>query len=160
MLSAAANAISEGDVAHTAVMRQQRWELAPFCGIMSAVLPGFIMQGGLSGGQPRFPSWLGKNSTASKNRRLARDLHSHMMAHTSAGKLQTLLTYLPALHQALSAPLARSGAVRARSQRHHPRLRPRARRARPPRGLRPPCPPRSFSACRLASRPALTRRSA
>lgn len=117
MVAAAANAISEGDVAQTAIMRSQRWELSPFAGIMSAVLPGYIMQGGLAGHQPRFPSWLGKNSTATKNRRLARDLHSHMMAHTSAGKLQTLLCYLPPLHQALTRPLAEKGAVRSRRAR-------------------------------------------
>jgi hypothetical protein len=166
VLAAAANTISEGDLVATAVMRKQRWELAPFLGIMSAVAPGFLMSGGLSGGQARFPGWLGKNSTATKNWRLGRDLHSHMMAHTTAGKLQTLLCYLPALHYALTQPLAKNGGVRARLAQACTR-RSRASHPIPARACAPaaesPAPraltarARSCPTCALSARRASTR---
>lgn len=113
MVAAAANLVAEGDVVGTAVMRQQRWELAPLHGILSTIGPAHIVQGPL-GGPPRFPSWLGRNSTASKMWRVSRDLHAHMAPHLSAGRMQTLLYYLPLLEQALTRPLVEKGEVRAR----------------------------------------------
>ena len=91
LLSAAATSISEGDVMNKSIRAKQNWGLMPYANIVSSVMPASTMRGsrevfGLHPGERnfnRFPSWLGKNSTHGKNKRLLQEVHSHAM--TSEG---------------------------------------------------------------------------
>ena len=53
--------------------------LSEFCfqAVFASVLPGEIMRGSI-GQMIQFPSWLGKNSTTTKNDRLLQELCQHM----------------------------------------------------------------------------------
>ncbi|CAD8135885.1 unnamed protein product [Paramecium octaurelia] len=63
----AAELIAEGDIISKKIRRDQQWSLMPSFGFLSSVYPSCIV--GEQMDFPKFPQWLGKNSTASKIRR-------------------------------------------------------------------------------------------
>ena len=109
----AADSISEGDRVNVAVRRYQRWQHLPFAAFMGCVLPGALMHGArstLAAGEmnfTRFPGWLGKNSTHTKNRRRLEEVHAHMLASRlcSPSRQALRLDYLLALGRRLTDPL-------------------------------------------------------
>jgi len=104
----AAESIAEADVIGARISREQQWSLAPLHGVMSCVRPGFHMAGIL--GKVNFPAWLGRNSTATKRKRLLRECAAHMQCHISATGDEVRREYLPALRPPLVQPLLRGGA--------------------------------------------------
>ena len=104
----AADYIASSDVIGGRIMREQEWSLAPLHGALSCVAPGYFMQGNL--GRVQFPSWLGRNSTATKRQRLLREATSHMQAQISGSKEEVRQTYVPALRKPLLRPLLDRGA--------------------------------------------------
>jgi replication factor C subunit 1 len=60
---------------------------------------------------PRFTAWLGNNSSANKQRRIAGELTTKLLAAGAICDRRGLrLHYLPVLRHALTAPLAKDGA--------------------------------------------------
>jgi replication factor C subunit 1 len=122
-LAKAADSISLGDVASTAVRSRGQWALWPYQAVVSVVTPAAYVRGPREvldlypneNNYPRFPAWLGNYSTASKQRRLLSELSASMAASEGAGGLAAAgaargsvrLDYLPALRVLLPAPLKR-----------------------------------------------------
>ena len=66
-LSAAAAALSDCDLVEKKIGAEQNWSMLPLQGTLTCRVGSIIKN---SGGFPDFPSWLGKNSSAGKKRRL------------------------------------------------------------------------------------------
>lgn len=107
----ASDAISEGNVCGSMVRRDQRWDLMPTCSILSCVLPGSLLSGGL-GARPMFPSYLGAMSKTSRFTRTVRELEMRFKAaDTSSGSSRSFrLEYTPSLTVFLATPLIKGGA--------------------------------------------------
>ncbi len=104
----AADVISYGDLVKDQVMKSQDWGLLPFLGMVSTVVPCAIVRGRLS--RVEFPSWLGKNSSANKSKRVLKELQVHMSAHTcGTDKNEIRLDYIPNLLEPLIRPLETKG---------------------------------------------------
>lgn len=109
-LADAAECIAEGDLCNSMVRSQQRWELMPACAVMSAILPGSMLGGGMAG-QPQFPSFLGNMSKGNKWKRIVQGLEMKVKAtQTTSGSTRSFrLDYIPAMTTCLATPLIRSG---------------------------------------------------
>ncbi|GJD12437.1 Replication factor C subunit 1 [Galdieria sulphuraria] len=103
----ASTSIAEGDIFNDLIRRQQAWNLMPVQALFSGIYPGQLLQGPF-GDMIHFPSWLGKNSTRSKNKRLTMELQMRMSNNISGSFHAFLLEYLPCLRSILSAPLVNS----------------------------------------------------
>lgn len=107
-VAAAADAISEGDTVEKLLRRDQAWELAPFHGLLSAVLPAARMRSSLHQ-RIEFPAWMGKNSSQSKYVRLLADLQIHSYLKTQASRDQLCCEYLQMFRTHLTKPLLDQG---------------------------------------------------
>ncbi|XP_034823895.1 replication factor C subunit 1 [Maniola hyperantus] len=103
-LSRAADSISLGDLVDARIRRCQAWSLLPMQAMYSSVMPGHFMEGHVAG-QIQFPGWLGKNSRATKMRRLAQEIHAHTRLSTSGSKSSIFLDYSTHLRDAILDPL-------------------------------------------------------
>jgi len=112
LLAAAADSISEGDLLNQIIRSEQRWDLMPAAGLLSAVRPGAMVAGGMSG-RANFPAWLGKFSTERKNVRLVKELEMRCKAgtHCSQSSRAFRLDYVPALTSAVATPMVSLGAA-------------------------------------------------
>lgn len=103
-VSDAAESFCESDLVDKCIRSNGSWNLLPLQSFFSCVLPGKIMNGRM-GQKIDFPSWLGKNSTTSKNSRILQDLLSHTQLSTSGSKLELNMDYVPHLRRVLTRPL-------------------------------------------------------
>jgi replication factor C subunit 1 len=104
----ASDLVSYGDLVKDQVMKSQDWTLLPFLGMVSTVIPCATVRGRLS--RVDFPSWLGKNSSTNKSKRVLKELQVHMSAHTSGtDKNEIRLDYIPNLLDPLLLPLEQRG---------------------------------------------------
>lgn len=106
-ISLTADSLSIGDLVEKKIRTSQAWSLLPTQAIFSSVLPGEYMEGSLTVGN--FPGWLGKNSRATKRKRLAQEVHDHTRTATSGSRLSVRLDYAPFLIQAIVTPLKTKG---------------------------------------------------
>ncbi|XP_038051996.1 replication factor C subunit 1-like isoform X1 [Patiria miniata] len=104
LLSQAADSICSGDLVDRVVRSSQRWSLLPTQAIFASVVPGGAMKGYMRG-MITFPSWLGKNSTRNKNRRLLQEIQQHMRLSSSGSINDINLDYVPRLRDFLTRPL-------------------------------------------------------
>ena len=81
----AADFMSLGDEINRQVRTNQDWSLLPNLGFASAIAPTLIIKGSLF--YPRFPEWLGKNSSQRKSKRLLRELKLALGHKAQASKL-------------------------------------------------------------------------
>ncbi|KAK4537056.1 hypothetical protein CDCA_CDCA10G3081 [Cyanidium caldarium] len=117
-VSRAAQALSDSDLLNESIRRRGRWDLSNALALFAAVLPGHYMAGPQMVERASFPSWLGKNSTTTKNARLLAELELRVKAaHCPGGALGCAVTrpalrldYLPTLSDALIRPLLQQGA--------------------------------------------------
>mmetsp|Transcript_8142 Transcript_8142/g.21332 ORF Transcript_8142/g.21332 Transcript_8142/m.21332 type:complete len:412 (-) Transcript_8142:66-1301(-) len=105
---AAADSISEGDIAGTYVRSLGRWDLMPTQAVLSSIRPASMAQGFLQG-RPNFLAWLGKNSAARKNERLVRELEMRMKSKISGNFRDVSLDYSQHMRKILSKPLEHNG---------------------------------------------------
>ncbi|CAH8362335.1 unnamed protein product [Eruca vesicaria subsp. sativa] len=113
LLARAAESIADGDIINVQIRRHRQWQLSLSSCVASCILPASLMHGSrvpLEQGEKnynRFGGWLGKNSTAGKNRRLLEDLHVHVLAsrESSSGRETLRVDYLPLLLNRLTSPL-------------------------------------------------------
>ncbi|CAB3245403.1 unnamed protein product [Arctia plantaginis] len=70
----------------------------------ASVIPGHELSGHMSG-QIQFPGWLGKNSRATKMRRLCQEIHAHTRLSTSGSKSSIFLDYASHIRDAIVKPL-------------------------------------------------------
>lgn len=113
LLARAAESIADGDIINVQIRRHRQWQLSLSSCVASSILPASLMHGSrevLEQGERnfnRFGGWLGKNSTAGKNRRLLEDLHVHVLAsrESSSGRETLRVDYLPLLLNRLTSPL-------------------------------------------------------
>jgi replication factor C subunit 1 len=103
-----ADSLSLGDLVDKKIRSNMAWSLLPTQAIFSSVLPGEYMEGQFVG-QINFPGWLGKNSKASKRKRLAQEIHDHTRIRTSGSRSSVRLDYAPFLVNALVGPLKERG---------------------------------------------------
>jgi replication factor C subunit 1 len=104
----AADVISYGDLVKDQIMKSQDWVLLPFLGMVSTVLPCAMVRGRLN--RVEFPSWLGKNSSTNRSKRILKEVQVHMSAFTSATeKNEIRLDYIPHLLEPLVRPLELQG---------------------------------------------------
>ncbi|CAJ0824433.1 15632_t:CDS:10 [Entrophospora sp. SA101] len=102
-LSKAADFISKGDLISGMIHgSQQQWSLMPFHGMVSTVIPSYYSCGR---GQYHFPSWLGQNSKAMRNKRALSKIQSKLRLKCNANKDEILMDYIPALLTKLYHPL-------------------------------------------------------
>ena len=85
-LAEAADFISVGDCINRQVRTNQDWSLLPNLGICSSIAPCLIAKGTTF--YPRFPEWLGKNSSQRKAKRLIRELKKVMAHHAQASRME------------------------------------------------------------------------
>ncbi|CAN8252524.1 unnamed protein product [Cochlearia groenlandica] len=112
-IARAAESISDGDIINVQIRRYRQWQLSQSSCVASCILPASLLHGSretLEQGERnfnRFGGWLGKNSTAGKNRRLLEDLHVHVLAsrESSSGREILRVDYLPLLLNRLTSPL-------------------------------------------------------
>ncbi|XP_022092745.1 replication factor C subunit 1-like isoform X2 [Acanthaster planci] len=104
LLSRAADSICSGDLVDRAIRTTQRWSLLPTQAIFASVLPGDAMKGYMRG-MIQFPSWLGKNSSRNKNRRLLQEIQQHMRLSSSGSMNDITFDYVPRLRDFLTQPL-------------------------------------------------------
>uniref|UniRef100_A0A1J3GNA7 Replication factor C subunit 1 n=1 Tax=Noccaea caerulescens TaxID=107243 RepID=A0A1J3GNA7_NOCCA len=112
-LARAAESIADGDIINVQIRRYRQWQLSQACCVASSILPAALLHGSrevFEQGERnfnRFGGWLGKNSTAGKNRRLLEDLHVHVLAsgESSSGREILRVDYLPLLLNRLTSPL-------------------------------------------------------
>jgi replication factor C subunit 1 len=109
-LSRAADSIARGDLVDAFIRRGQNWTLLPTQAVYASVLPGEAMRGSV-GQMIQFPSWLGKNSTTSKNDRIIQELCHHMRLHISANRRSLAMEYLPFMRQLVTYPLVVDGSA-------------------------------------------------
>uniref|UniRef100_H3GWA8 Replication factor C subunit 1 n=1 Tax=Phytophthora ramorum TaxID=164328 RepID=H3GWA8_PHYRM len=90
--------ISESDLLNTYVRVEQRWDLLTKQAAMNVgacvYSAGFI-------GHPEFSKWLGKNSSASKSKRLLSELSVRMRSHASGSREVIRLDYVPYMKEIL-----------------------------------------------------------
>ena len=113
LLAKAADGISLGDLANSAVRREGNWSIMPFAGVMSSVYAGAYAAGPRTvfnqyePNFPRFTAWLGNNSSRNKYKRLGREvslkLRASGLCHCSGEEVAT--DYVPALRHVVSGPL-------------------------------------------------------
>ena len=106
-MATASDFLASADTVGARILKEQLWALAPLHGVLSCVAPGFHMQGNL--GRVQFPSWLGRNSTATKRQRQLREATCHMQAAVSGSNTEVRASYIPALRPRLLAPMLRRG---------------------------------------------------
>lgn len=111
LVADAAESISDGDIANSMIRVGQRWDLMPAVAVMSCVLPGQLMGGGM-GGRIAFPATLGNISKRNKNLRLTREIENRVKtAGTSSASIRGFrLDYMPTLAIAMATPLISGGA--------------------------------------------------
>ncbi|CAH0479979.1 unnamed protein product [Peronospora belbahrii] len=90
--------ISESDLLNSYVRMEQRWDLLTKQAAMNVgacvYSAGFI-------GHPEFSKWLGKNSSASKSKRLLSELSVRMRSHASGSREVIRLDYVPYMKEIL-----------------------------------------------------------
>ena len=80
----------------------------PTLGMVSTVIPSAFVRG--RAGKVDFPSYLGKNSNAGKQKRLLKEVQVHMSPKTSGtDKREIRLDYMPHLLHPLLSPLQTKG---------------------------------------------------
>jgi replication factor C subunit 1 len=89
----ASDFISLGDSVSRQVRQNQDWSLLPNLGLCSSLAPALIIKG--SSFYPRFPEWLGKNSSQRKAKRLIRELKRVMGHHAQAPRMEIQAEYVP-----------------------------------------------------------------
>lgn len=75
-VAAAAEAISMGDIIDSKIRGSNNWSLLETQALFSSVLPGHYMHGTITQ-RINFPSWLGKNSSATKRKRMLGEVYTH-----------------------------------------------------------------------------------
>ncbi|XP_058450932.1 replication factor C subunit 1 [Malaya genurostris] len=103
-----ADSLSRGDMVDRRIRSNMAWSLLPLQAMYSSVLPGEYMEGFFSA-QINFPGWLGKNSKATKRKRLAQEIHDHTRTCTSGSRLSVRMDYAPFLVDAIVRPLKEKG---------------------------------------------------
>ena len=71
-MAEASEFISIGDTLNKQIRTNQNWALLPNYGICSSVAPSLICRGKIH--YPRFPEWLGKNSSQRKSHRQIKEV--------------------------------------------------------------------------------------
>lgn len=107
-LARVAAAVSDGDLVDTEMRATQNYELMPLHGVLSCVRPASFLNTELFlNRRSRFPTWLGKNSTTTKNRRLLSETAASMRAALGGvSSDEVRLCYFPGvLRDRLYAPL-------------------------------------------------------
>jgi len=88
----AADLISTGDVLNQAIRGRGEWSLMPNLGFNSAIYPCEIVKPFVH--FPKFPEWLGKNSSQRKKYRELRELKSVLSVSTTGTRQAILLDYV------------------------------------------------------------------
>ncbi|KAF1750916.1 hypothetical protein GCK72_017467 [Caenorhabditis remanei] len=100
----AADFISLGDLVDKQIRGGGSWKLLNEQSMLSAALPAMATGGHLKS-MLQFPSWLGKNSTAGKKKRLLQQLVQHTHLKVSASTHSFATDYAPMLRQKITKPL-------------------------------------------------------
>lgn len=100
----AADSLSMGDLVDRRIRSANAWSLLPTQAIFSFVIPGSYLNGSFTK-QINFPAWLGKNSKASKRKRLAQEIHDHCRFSTAGSRSAVRLDYAPFILKSIVHPL-------------------------------------------------------
>jgi replication factor C subunit 1 len=95
----AAAFIAFGDQVNTQVRSQQDWTLLSDLAFASAIAPCYYNKGSIS--YPKFPEWLGKNSSGLRAKRLINELKVSMGHRANCNKKTLLNEYLPLIFDAI-----------------------------------------------------------
>ena len=99
--------ISLGDSINTQLRTRQDWSLLPNLGMCAAVAPAMIIQG--KSFYPRFPEWLGKNSSQRKSKRQIKELKAVMGMNAYAKKQEIQEIYVPIILRMIYKTLTQPG---------------------------------------------------
>ena len=77
-----------GDVLDRSIRKQQEWGLMPIYAFMTCVYSTEKMSDSI--GFPGFPSWLGKNSSERKNRRLCKEVKNAIFPMTLCSSFRSI----------------------------------------------------------------------
>lgn len=106
--SEAADSISEAQVIDHHIRETQDYNMLTEEAVLSCIKPSYLVRGRI--GRPVFfPSWLGKNSSQTKNTHLLSELRSHMSSTISASHTALACDYIAPLRSAITRPLVCKG---------------------------------------------------
>ncbi|XP_048324213.2 replication factor C subunit 1 [Ziziphus jujuba] len=113
LIARAAESIGDGDIFNVQIRKYRQWQLSQSGSLASCIIPAALLHGQretLEQGERnfnRFGSWLGKNSSLGKNKRLLEDLHVHLLASREYNSERETLRveYLTLLLKRLTEPL-------------------------------------------------------
>ncbi|KAF2154008.1 DNA replication factor C, large subunit [Myriangium duriaei CBS 260.36] len=111
LASQAADSISDGDLVDRMIHgSQQQWSLMPAHAVFSFVRPASFISGSQAyGGQTKFTSWLGQNSSQGKMTRLVKEIQGHMRLRTTGDRHEVRQQYMPVLWQEMVNRLQSEG---------------------------------------------------
>lgn len=107
-MAQAAEFISLGDSINRQIRTNMQWGLLPQLGTCGAVAPVLLVKG--TSRYPRFPEWLGKNSSQRKSVRQIRELKFAMGQQAQANKRAVQLEYVPLVLSMLYKMMVKSDA--------------------------------------------------
>lgn len=91
----AAGSIARSDIISNQIRGNQEWSLLPNYALTSTILPSELMSGFIH--YPKFPEWLGRNSSSRKVYRETRELRVAMAGKTSGTRYAIKFEYAEAL---------------------------------------------------------------
>lgn len=98
-LAQASTYIAIGDNINKRVRADMDWTLLQECGFASSIAPCYFTQGNIN--FPRFPEWLGKNSTGLKSKRLINELKRSLGHRVLCDRKALQNEYLPLIFDAI-----------------------------------------------------------
>jgi replication factor C subunit 1 len=102
-MATSASYISIGDCVNNQIRHNQDWSLLYNLGIMGTIAPATFASGMLP--YPRFPEWLGKNSTTKRIERMVRDVREICGHHLYSDKKSILFESIPLIFHMIYANL-------------------------------------------------------
>ncbi|CAD6197941.1 unnamed protein product [Caenorhabditis auriculariae] len=100
----ASNCISMGDIVEKNIRSRGAWKLLNEQSMLACAIPS-IATGGNLRGMLQFPTWLGRNSTAGKRKRMLTQLVMHTHLKVSADSVSFAMDYAPMLRERMTKPL-------------------------------------------------------
>ena len=106
----AADQIATGDILNRKIRQHGDWGLMPNFAFMSAIYPCEVIRPNVA--FPKFPEWLGKNSSTRKKQRELKEIRTMTSCEITGNRMSVLFDYIPAFIHLLHYNIKDEGAVR------------------------------------------------
>ena len=104
-MAQAMDSIALSDTFNRKIRANNEWTLMPCYGQLGCIEPAMVTGNGVP--TPRFPEWLGRYSTQTKNYRLLKEVKNALGGRISGDNECVLNEYIPVIYHLVMAPLKR-----------------------------------------------------